>query len=256
MRLLPIFKTILVLTGAVVGIASRSEAGIITLPPGLSPGDKYRLVFDTGGVTVPASSSISYYDTFVSNAANAVPGLATLGATWTVIGSTATVSAVTNTGFSPVTVGIYGLDGNIVANGTSGLFSGNLINPINITENGNVQQIGGVWTGSDPFGNVGPHPLTAITSVVIIETAGQQTATTLLGGQNWLTTTNVQCTTGNCPALSLYAISSEITVAAAVPEPGSIGLTALGGALLLFAIRRKQVGPSRHSKEPLTSSTH
>ena len=47
---------------AVVGIASRADAGIITVPPDLAPGSQYRLVFVTAGTYNATSSSISTYN--------------------------------------------------------------------------------------------------------------------------------------------------------------------------------------------------
>jgi hypothetical protein len=123
---------------AVVGIASRLNAGtVVVVPPGLSLGDTYRLVFVTSAVTDATSTDISYYNNFVTTAADAVPALAALGATWTAIASTETVSAATNIGVS--TSGIYSLNGLEVAAGTAALFNTvitPLLSPIDIDQNG------------------------------------------------------------------------------------------------------------------------
>src|SRR5580692_1897762 len=86
-------------------------AGPIVVPPGLSAGEQYRLAFITSTSTSATSSSIAYYNTFVTNAANLDPALESLGTTWTAIASTSTVSACDNTDTYPSSVGlpIYGL---------------------------------------------------------------------------------------------------------------------------------------------------
>src|ERR1019366_5978282 len=100
-----------ILFTALVGIASRSEAAIITVPIGLAPGSQYRLVFVTNGAYTASSANISTYNTDIANEVALIPQLAALSATWTAIGSTESVSAATNIGLSAPTVGIYLLDG-------------------------------------------------------------------------------------------------------------------------------------------------
>ncbi len=89
---------------AVLFSAANVFAAIITLPTSLNLGDEYRLAFVTSGTRDATSSDIADYNTFVTNAANAVPALASLGTTWTAIGSTATVDARDNTNTVPSTV--------------------------------------------------------------------------------------------------------------------------------------------------------
>ena len=67
---------VLLLAVAVAGIASRSDAAIITVPPGLNPGDTYRLVFVTSLTRDAVSSDIGVYNDFVSTAAASSPDLA------------------------------------------------------------------------------------------------------------------------------------------------------------------------------------
>ena len=239
MRLFTISRTLLVLAGAVVGIAFRSEAGIITVPPGLSPGDTYRLVFVTSGTTTATSTDINDYNTFVSNAANAVTALADLNATWTVIGSTSTTDARDNIGHPDGY--IYSLSGTEVCNSTGCLFSGSLYAPINTTELGATSSFGDVvWTGSNSAG-------TEFTFLSYFQPLGS-TGRTMYGiiapappYSEWLCRGSSDLPENSWP---LYAISSQLTVPnSEVPESTTIGLTALGGAILLFAMRRKQVRP-------------
>jgi hypothetical protein len=234
MRLLANLKTLVVMAVAVAGIASRSDAGVL-FPAGLNPGDKYRLVFVTSTTTVATSSDISYYNSFVTNVADAVPELLALNATWTVIGSTSAVSAATNIGAT--NSGIYRLDGLEVAAGTAALFATGtptfvpLMNPPSISELGDLNE-GYVWTGSDRDGTAyGLYPLGNVFNESVL---GYPAVT----DSRWLGIT----TSGTENSFGLYAISSELTVggAAPAPEPATIGFTALGGAFLLLALRRKQ----------------
>ena len=75
----------------------------------------------TSDTTTAFSTNIADYNTFVISEANSVLALFDLGATWTVIGSTDSVSAATNIGTT--TSGIYTLDGNQVATSTTALFN-------------------------------------------------------------------------------------------------------------------------------------
>ena len=59
-------------TLAVVGIAARSDASTLTIPPGLNAGDTYRLVFVTSNTTTATSTNIADYNAFVTSAADAV----------------------------------------------------------------------------------------------------------------------------------------------------------------------------------------
>ena len=202
--------------------------------PEKRPDVPYRLVFVTSGTTLASSSNIGYYNNFVTNAANAVPDLAKLNATWTVIGSTGTTNAITNIGASLATVGIYDLTGTLVANGTSGLFSGSLLAPIDTTELGQTAPVldpnfpGYVWTGSTENGRKGADPLGTGSSGNI----GLDTATS----SQWIYYGYLSGQAESTVPLPVYAISSEINT---VPEPGTTGLTVLGGTILLLAGRRK-----------------
>ena len=78
-----------------LGFGAQARADIIT-PAGLNPGDQFRIVFVTSEIRDATSSNIADYDAFVQTAANA-GGQDTYNGnpvTWRVIGSTATVSAI------------------------------------------------------------------------------------------------------------------------------------------------------------------
>ena len=135
------------------------QGAITTVPPGLQSGSPYRLVFYTSGTFAPSSTDITTYNASVQSIANGVPALASLGATWTVIASTATVSAATNIGATGTNVPIYGLDGTEIAANVTQLFSGTLLSGIDIQETGNYVPNFGIWTGSNADGSISAYPL-------------------------------------------------------------------------------------------------
>jgi hypothetical protein len=225
---------VLLLVLAIVWIASRAYAvgTIIVVPPGLSPGETYRLVFTTSGTTNAISNVLANYNTFITNQADAVPALLALGATWMVIGSTDAESAATNIGTSQPGA-IYNLLGQEVAASTAALFTATpLLDPIGITQYGTAPSPGppNVWTGTDPYGGIGAGGLGDMNPASGMYSAySMGYGEYLVGGGPYYQTL----------AFPLYGISSVLTVGGSVPEPSTIGLSALGGALLLFARRRR-----------------
>lgn len=229
---LQIVKNLGLLVLVVVGIASRANADTIiyTVPPGLAPGDTYRLVFVTSETTetTAASTNIADYNAFVTGVADAVPALAALGATWTVIGSTEAVSAVTNIG--DPSGSIYDLDGLEVAASTAALFNTSavgLLNPIDIDQYGDIVY-DVIWSGTTSTG------LTYSTAA--LGDADPVVGLTSQTNQDFLTA--FYAPFNNQTYTSVYAISSELTVPT-TPEPATIGLFALGGALSLLARRQR-----------------
>ena len=95
-----------------------SHAAPITVPSGLNPGDPYRLVFVTRGVTQATTSHMSYYNSFVTDEAASVDALWDLKTEWTAIASTEAVDAVSNTGYGcwgyPGTTPVYNLAGELL----------------------------------------------------------------------------------------------------------------------------------------------
>jgi hypothetical protein len=220
---------------AVAGLASEAAAGIITVPPSLGPGDSYRLVFITSTTDSASSSTISDYNSFAATAADSVTALMDLPATWSAIVSTSTESALSNIGGAS-DVPIFLLDGDEAAAGTASLFSGTLLNPIDIDENGKALPGGSkVWTGSNADGSAATGYLGSSDPEY-----GIDSDTSSL----WIADgTSVSNSVGH----NLYVISSVLTIAgtqqndpggASIPEPSTIGLAALGGAVLLLARRR------------------
>lgn len=219
---------------AVTGIAPRAEALAVTVPPGLAPGTQYRLVFVTYDYTDAESTNISDYNTFVTTEADLNPALADLGATWAAIASTDSVGAATNIGVS--TSGIYTLDGSEVADGTAALFSTglsntpatNLLGPIDINQYGNTWD-NIAWTGSLVNGQSSAG-----------YTLGDSTPVYGYSSYYWSPYLSYGYGGSSADNATLYAISSVLTVPGGVPEPGTVGFTALGVAMLLLAWRRRR----------------
>jgi hypothetical protein len=204
------WKTLALLAIGLGGIASRSDAVIVTVPPGLNPGDTYRLVFVTSTPSLGVFVNIADYNANVATIANSVTELNDLGATWKAIGSTNLTSAFDNVAIPTAGVRIYRLDGLKVATGTGagtgGLFSGSILNPININELGGLATQF-VRTGSLPTGLV--HPISPLGGVS--NTLGDPSAV----DTHWITHT----ATLQGIQFPLYAISSEITVPS-IQRPG------------------------------------
>jgi hypothetical protein len=232
------------------GGASRLKASIITVPTGLAPGSQYRLVFVTNLTFQATSSSISTYNNDVAVEVAFTPLLRDLGATWTAIASTDSISAADNIGASPASVGVYLLDGaTLVANGTgtngSGLFSvtpsGNfLLSPIDFTATGVFTSSRNVWTGTTYTGTASS---VALGGTLVSAALGDTRVTYGAATQTGVAWVEGGITTVTSATQSLYAISSVLTVpgAAATPEPATTALAALGLASLFAALRlRKQ----------------
>ena len=227
--------TFLLMLG-VVGLASRSNASTITIPPGLNPGDKYRLVFVTSTVMSYVYSDINYYNQFVNNVADSVPALAELGATWDVIGSTASIDAINNIGITNSE--IYNLAGSLVAPNSSALFGSPLLSPIEYDELGRLIPTF-VATGTLPDGSVVPSWAlggaivlvgdSALTNPGVVNVVGGAVTTS-----GWL----AHGYSGGDQLARYYAISSELTVGVSTPESATLGLTAFGAVMLLLARRR------------------
>lgn len=219
----------------VAGSGISAHAAPIVLPAGLNPGDSYRLAFVTSAVTGAEFSDINVYNTFVNNLANSVTELAALSVNWTAIASTSAVHARDNTNTNPGTstgAPIYLLDGvTMIANDNADLWDGDIDNPLNIDENGNVIAGTQAWTGTttDGSGNLGNE----------LGSANPITGATSLSNFFWITITSHPRTT----SWRLYALSDTITIPGGEPEvelsaPGQ-SLTIVMGLIGVAFLRRR-----------------
>src|ERR1700678_176359 len=136
---------------ATMGFPSFFSPHPKTTPAGLSPGEQYRLVFVTSDTTTATSTNIADYNAFVTTEANADPQLAALNVAWAALASTSSVDAYENIG-GAFTTPIYNLDGQLVADGSSGLWGGNnLADPIDVDQYGDLLQAN-VWGGTTAAG--------------------------------------------------------------------------------------------------------
>ena len=71
----------------VVSWGTNAFAAIVTKPPNLVDGDRYRLVFVTSGTRNALSANIADYNSFVTQQANLEPELAALNTIWKAIGA-------------------------------------------------------------------------------------------------------------------------------------------------------------------------
>jgi hypothetical protein len=212
--------------------ASLASAAPITIPPDLAPGSTYFLAFVTAGTHDALSSNIADYDAFVTAEANSDLTLAALGTTWKVIGSTATVDAITHIG---VTGPVYNLSGQIVATGSLDMFDGTLVAPIEYNQNGLLQS-SYVWTGTLPTG-IEDSGLGLGTTFPEDSRIGQSSKI----DSQWITE-HVENISNNH---AFYGISGPLVVTTAVPEPSTISLMLSPAFLLLGTLRRRRNRPAK-----------
>jgi hypothetical protein len=210
-------------------VCSLSSAAVVTVPAGLQAGDTYQLIFVSADGFNATSSSISDYNTDVSNEAALDPALAAFdianGVTWTAIASTASIAANVN---APSTGNVYTLDGTQVA--SNGMYSDALLFTPTVDQYGNTDDRTFVWTGNYLAGAQDPG-------------AELGTADPILGYSNYTThpwefysdATTLAYTPGSL--LPLYGISSVITVA---PEPGTFALLSAALLLISYRVHRKR----------------
>lgn len=134
-----------------IHVTNWAAADLITRPDGA--GSFYYLAFVTSATHTAESDDIGTYNTWVTQQANAVPELNSLGVDWYVIGSTDAVDARDNiaqtVGTVPVGVSapVYDLQGHRIADDLDDLWSGSIQHNIDQTELGGTYT-GNVFTGS------------------------------------------------------------------------------------------------------------
>jgi hypothetical protein len=206
---------------------SAALAAVVTLPPGLSPGDSYRLVFVTTGLFRTTPTDIGVYDSYVTAQAAESPALAALGTEWRVLGSTPVINAALHTDTNPAIsagVPIYNLAGQLVASGNADLWDGTLAHGIATDQSGNLVNQK-VFTGTAADG-------TALAGFELgSNTSRVQYGQADLANSGW---TSIDWG-GSLAGLHLYGISDPITV---VPEPSTWLLVASAG--WVAGVRRRR----------------
>jgi hypothetical protein len=215
-------------------IAARADLDIST-PPGLNPGDQFRIVFLTQGVTQATNSNIGYYNTFVNNdASNQAGGNGSnvvynrTALTWTAIASTYEASAISNIGSFGVPV--YLASGTLVtpSDTLSGLWSGSLQAPINEFLTSPYFFATSVWTGTLPNGSsAGSFTLGSNSGF------GSTPGMSNKSDQNWVETGATPSSFSN----NMYGISQVLT---AVPEPSTSAMVLAGIALCGYMMWRQR----------------
>ena len=214
-----------------------SAAPITLTPAGLHPGDTYHLVFVTSIGRDATSTNITDYDSFVQGVANAAgigSGSPSGNIEWRVIGSTSSIDAISHIG---VQGSVFRLDGIRIASGSLDLWDGLIEAPIIINENGVV---GHVDPMTGPDSTVGPRVMVGTTL------AGLRSLRHELGSDQGVAVARLfsvigpgECvfwgeTPSNVSVNSYYAISQALTV---IPEPGGLGLVAIGILALLISTK-------------------
>ena len=222
---------------AVFSFFNFVEAEIIIPPPGLEPGEQYRLIFTTSERRDATSMDIDDYNGFVQSVADSSPELAALDSEWRALAATASVDAVDNAMLtftdSEPGVPMYRVDGELFASDYESFWTlpvGTSLPLLDINELGatlpadpmpDIATVS-VWTGfrrqlpprAGPPGKLG-------TRQVVV---GDASRGRLL----------FEAEVGVAPQLRrLYGISGVIT---AVPEPGSN--PSLVFSLSIFAVFR------------------
>lgn len=226
----------LVIAGVIA--CTSALAQVVTVPPGLSPGDQYRLVFITRDTTTALSSDIADYDAFVTSQANQSALLVALPTTWRVIGSTAAVSAKAHTSTDdsppgPNGVPIYRLDGVVIAYNYDDLWDGSIQNPLNVSQDGAVL-FGAAWTGTDPTGvAVSGNELGAVDQTVTDGTsAGTITSWIQTGPYTAAVPQHLYVTSGVLTVPVRTPIEIDVKPGASTTCNGSIPVAVLGSAEL------------------------
>ena len=190
-------------------ITTPSAASIIT-PAGLSPGEKFRMVFTTSTPRDATSSNIADYDAFVSGHAVAAGLDSYYGAPvgWQVIGSTLSVSAISRIPLSSSS--IYLVNPNSlaevqIASSGADLWDGSIVNPILTDEFGRGVTAPGnfVHTGTQSNGETYSTAALGDPNIVV-------TGTIFLSDQRWIGGGSAFPST----EFHFYGISEELTVGA------------------------------------------
>ena len=218
-----IYRTLCALS-LIFGCFTTANAALV-VPGGLSPGDKYHVIFVTSNVRDAFPTNINAYDIFVQSTADS----AGIGGSisWRAVGSTDDVLAINHVGalFSDTSnIPIYNQNGDLVSASFDGLWDGGLDSAVGYDQHGNSINAS-VWTGTTGSGFAADRLGGA--SATFGSSFSQF-------GQSWMNTSNFS--TSN--QLSIYAMSQELT---AVPVPAAAWLFGSGLLGIVGMARRKKL---------------
>ena len=204
------------------------------VPTGLGPGATYHLVFVTSTTTDAIDDTIAYYNNFVDARGDTLTGSPYGDIVWKCIGSTDSVDAKDNMGYSSSTSPVYRLDDVKVADNSADMWDGDIDTAISTDDQGNSGVSGSVWTGTGADGLA--YPTRSLESSVPRYGRAED------GGSSWISSSNNMA---DFTLYRLYGFSEELTVAGSpgVPEPSTIVLSLMGlaaGAGLRRRRRRRQ----------------
>lgn len=208
-----------------VVLCSRVAQATPFVPPTLSPGDSYQLVFVTDGVHDAASGFISTYNTFVQNEAALNPALTgtNVGVVYKAIASTLGIDANLN---APVTAPVYNFNGDKIADNFADMWDSTIDNPIVYTQYAGTVFPPDIWTGTQLNG--------LKFAGAELGAANPRTGRLDLADGKWIneTISNSSFTS------RFYGLSNVLMVP--VPEPSAIVLAMIGLASVALAAWRNR----------------
>lgn len=217
-------KTVSLLLFALTFVSSgQSTYAAPYVPPSLSPGDKYHLVFISDGLHDATSGVITTYNNFVQSQAALNPVLTgtNMGVTYKAIASTTAIDANVN---AAVSAPVFNFNGDKIADSFGDMWDGTIDNPIAYNQFVATVFPPDIWTGSQTsgIGSVGAE----------LGQANPRTGRSDLADGRWID----EIFSNSSFTSRFYGLSQELTVP--VPEPSSFVLAVMG-VIGLWNLRRR-----------------